>query len=96
MLTESQENVAERRAEYAYVPAPVKADRRPLYTRTIEAVTRLIAGGRYRSGDMLPKEFDLAKQLGVSRSTLRVAFSYTCFLTGVFHFYLIRRVMVRP
>jgi GntR family transcriptional regulator len=68
--------LTERRAENGPLPQPVKTDTRPLYARTIEAMTRLLAQGEYRSGDMLPKEFDLAKRLGVSRSTLRVALGY--------------------
>jgi GntR family transcriptional regulator len=59
-----------------YVPEPVKTDNRPLYTRAIDAVTRLIAEGQYHSGDMLPREEDLARRLGISRSTLRVALGH--------------------
>lgn len=62
--------------ESAKVPIRVKNDPRPLYTQTIEAVTNLILEGGFKSGDQLPKENVLANQLGVSRSTLRVALGY--------------------
>ena len=62
--------------ESARVPMRVKSDPRPLYTQAIEAITNLILNGDFKSGDRLPKEDVLANQLGVSRSTLRVALGY--------------------
>lgn len=60
--------------------APIKTDNRPLYTQAIDSIRELILGGDYRVGDRLPKESILARQLGISRSTLRVAMGYleTC------------------
>jgi GntR family transcriptional regulator len=55
---------------------PIKTDSRPLYSQTIEALTNLIIKGDYKTGDQLPKEDVLAPQLGISRSTLRVALGY--------------------
>ncbi len=46
-------------------------DIRPLYVRAQDALTQLLAKGGYRPGDKLPPEPELAKQLGVSRATLR-------------------------
>lgn len=57
-------------------PEPVRLDSRPLYTQTIESLTRLISEGAYKAGDQLPKEEELSEQLGISRSTLRVALGY--------------------
>jgi len=57
-------------------PDPVRLDSRPLYTQTIESLSRLISDGAYRPGDKLPKESVLSEQLGISRSTLRVALGY--------------------
>jgi len=57
-------------------PVPVRLDSRPLYTQTIEALNRLINEGAYKPGDQLPKESILSEQLGISRSTLRVALGY--------------------
>lgn len=41
------------------------------YTRAEKALTYLLAKGGYRVGDRLPPEPELAKQLGISRATLR-------------------------
>jgi GntR family transcriptional regulator len=57
-------------------PKPVRNDSRPLYSLTIEALTNLILEGGYKSGSRLPKEDVLSRQLGISRSTLRVALGY--------------------
>jgi len=58
---------AERMAER------VQADRRPLHTRVYERVLELIEQGVWGPGDKLPPEVELARELGVSRSTLREA-----------------------
>jgi DNA-binding FadR family transcriptional regulator len=44
-----------------------------LYQRVAEQIARLIGGGEYRPGDRLPPERDLARQLGISRPTVREA-----------------------
>lgn len=61
-------------------PDPIRTDSRPLYTQAIESIRELILRGDYHVGDRLPKESILARQLGISRSTLRVALGYleTC------------------
>lgn len=45
----------------------------PLYQRAIERVLTMIKEERYRPGDQLPSENDLASDLGISRPTLREA-----------------------
>lgn len=52
---------------------PLKLDTRPLYDRAIEALNEFIERGEYKPGDRLPSEEELAKQLGISRPTLREA-----------------------
>ena len=47
-----------------------------LYTHAIESVQDLINRGRFKPGDRLPREEDLANEIGVSRSTLREAMGY--------------------
>lgn len=49
----------------------IRSDRRPLYVRAEEALAKLLAG--FADGDRLPPEPDLARQMGISRSTLREA-----------------------
>ncbi len=51
----------------------LRADARPLYTRTVEALTEMLEGGALQPGEALPSEEELARQLGVGRSTLREA-----------------------
>ncbi len=41
------------------------------YSRAEKALANLLAKGGYRAGDRLPSEPELAKQLGISRATLR-------------------------
>jgi len=57
-------------------PRPVRTDSRPLYLQAIESIRNLILDGEYQVGDRLPKESVFADQLGISRSTLRVALGY--------------------
>jgi LacI family transcriptional regulator len=45
----------------------------PLHTRVTARVRDDVRGGRYSPGDRLPSEIDLARQLGVSRGTVRQA-----------------------
>jgi GntR family transcriptional regulator len=51
-------------------------DRRPLYVQAIEALTNMIETGQLKPGDQLPPEDELAKKLGISRSTLREALGH--------------------
>lgn len=53
--------------------SPIRSDQRPLYYQAIEALVRFIEKEGYNPGDKLPGETKLAKQLGVSRPTLREA-----------------------
>lgn len=45
----------------------------PLYKQVEEHVTQLIWEQRWKPGDMLPNEFELAKEFGVSQGTVRKA-----------------------
>lgn len=45
----------------------------PLHAQVEELLRSMIELPRYQSGEFLPKEIDLAKQLGISRNTLRQA-----------------------
>lgn len=51
----------------------IKSDNRHLYLRVIDHLKKDIEKGIYKEKEKLPPEFDLAKQLGVSRATLREA-----------------------
>ncbi|MEH7504597.1 GntR family transcriptional regulator [Neobacillus drentensis] len=51
----------------------IKSDNRHLYLQVIDRLKQDIASGVYKEKEKLPSEFDLAKQLGVSRATLREA-----------------------
>ncbi|WP_433749897.1 GntR family transcriptional regulator [Falsibacillus pallidus] len=51
----------------------IKSDSRHLYLQVIDRIKNDISAGVYREKEKLPSEFDLAKQLGVSRATLREA-----------------------
>jgi len=52
---------------------PPKLDTRPLHVRAEEALAVLLTSGRYEPGAQLPPEPELARQLGISRATLRDA-----------------------
>lgn len=45
----------------------------PLHVQAEQLLRKLIAGPEYQAGKLLPKEVDLAKQLAISRATLRQA-----------------------
>lgn len=51
----------------------VKTDHRHLYLQVIDRIKKDIEQGVYKEKEKLPSEFELAKQLGVSRATLREA-----------------------
>ncbi|MEW9108652.1 MAG: GntR family transcriptional regulator [Cytobacillus gottheilii] len=51
----------------------IKSDNRHLYLQVIDRLKQDIEVGLYKEREKLPSEFDLAKQLGVSRATLREA-----------------------
>lgn len=51
----------------------VKATVRPLPELVSSEIEKLIVSGSYKPGDRLPNEFELAKQLGVGRGTIREA-----------------------
>jgi GntR family transcriptional regulator len=51
----------------------IKSDNRHLYLQVIDRLKQDIENGIYKEKEKLPSEFDLAKQLGVSRATLREA-----------------------
>ncbi len=51
----------------------IKSDSRHLYLQVIDRIKRDIETGVYKEKQKLPSEFELAKQLGVSRATLREA-----------------------
>lgn len=51
----------------------IKADNRHLYLRVIDKIKEDIEKGHYKEKEKLPSEFELSKDLGVSRATLREA-----------------------
>ncbi|GAA0332286.1 GntR family transcriptional regulator [Bacillus carboniphilus] len=51
----------------------VKPDQRHLYLQVIDKLKQSIEEGTYKMKERLPSEFELSKQLGVSRATLREA-----------------------
>lgn len=51
----------------------IKTDHRLLYLKVIEKLKADIENGTYEEGEKLPSEFELSKQLGISRATLREA-----------------------
>ncbi|MFC7372230.1 GntR family transcriptional regulator [Fictibacillus iocasae] len=51
----------------------IKVDHRLLYVKVIEKIKKDIEEGVYSEGEKLPSEFELARQLGISRATLREA-----------------------
>jgi GntR family transcriptional regulator len=61
------------RTESSELSIPAARGRRVLRRAVRERLDRLIAGGRWRPGERLPSEPKLARDLGVSRATLRDA-----------------------
>lgn len=51
----------------------IKPDTRQLYLQVIDKIKQDIYNGTYKENEKLPSEFQLAKNLGVSRATLRDA-----------------------
>lgn len=51
----------------------LRADNRPLYLLVIDKIKQDIENGLIKPGNKLPSEFELAKELGISRATLREA-----------------------
>ncbi|MDY0405827.1 GntR family transcriptional regulator [Virgibacillus sp. 179-BFC.A HS] len=51
----------------------IKTDSRHLYLQVIDKIKEDINNGEYAEGEKLPSEFQLSKELGVSRATLREA-----------------------
>ncbi|MBD8068241.1 GntR family transcriptional regulator [Bacillus sp. PS06] len=51
----------------------IKLDNRHLYLQVIDRIKNDIDNGIYKEKEKLPSEFDLARNLGVSRATLREA-----------------------
>ncbi|MEI5906245.1 GntR family transcriptional regulator [Bacillus spongiae] len=51
----------------------IRTDTRHLYLQVIDRLKQDIEAGKYKEKEKLPSEFDLSKQLGVSRATLREA-----------------------
>lgn len=47
----------------------------PLYQQLITIIKRSIDSGTLKEGDMLPAEMELCEKFGISRSTVRQAFS---------------------
>jgi len=54
----------------------LRPDTRPLYLLVIDKIKQDIENGDLRPGQRLPSEFDLSKELGVSRATLREALRF--------------------
>ncbi len=55
---------------------PIQVNFTPLYNQAIVALLDFFSSGYFKPGDKLPREETLAKQLGISRATLRVAMGY--------------------
>jgi GntR family transcriptional regulator len=51
----------------------IKTDNRHLYLQVIDRLKKDMEAGVFKEKEKLPSEFDLSKQLGVSRATLREA-----------------------
>ncbi len=54
----------------------LKQDRRPLYVQAVEVLKTMIIETPYEPGEQLPPEHTLSQQLGISRTTLRMALGH--------------------
>ncbi|WP_339063190.1 GntR family transcriptional regulator [Tepidibacillus marianensis] len=54
----------------------LRPDPRPLYLLVIDKIKQDIENGNLRPGQRLPSEFELSKELGISRATLREALRF--------------------
>lgn len=54
-------------------PMNIKPDTRHLYLQVVDRIKNDIDKGLFKEDEKLPPEFELAKQLGISRATLREA-----------------------
>ena len=54
----------------------LKHDQRPLYVQAVDILQALIAETPYHPGEQLPPECALARDLGISRTTLRMALGH--------------------
>ena len=50
---------------------PERFSIQPLYLQLRDALAERIASGEWKSGDIIPNEVDLARELGVSQGTVR-------------------------
>ena len=69
-------NVQHRMSDFCCVVVmklSIKADHRHLYLQVIDRLKSDIEKGIYKENEKLPSEFELSKELGVSRATLREA-----------------------
>lgn len=54
---------------------PTKSDKRPLYARVYAELVERIRSGRWKPGQLIPNEFEIAAEFGVSQGTARKAIS---------------------
>ncbi|HSK40712.1 MAG TPA: GntR family transcriptional regulator [Arenibaculum sp.] len=54
-------------------PGSISADFRPLYTQVRDMMVGRIGSGAWKPGEMIPSEFQLAAEFGVSQGTVRKA-----------------------
>ena len=54
-------------------PSPARLEAQPLYARARNIMVDRLISGHWRPGEMLPSEFALAAELGVSQGTMRKA-----------------------
>ena len=54
-------------------PSPARLEAQPLYVRARSIMVERLIAGHWRPGEMLPSEFALAAELGVSQGTMRKA-----------------------
>jgi GntR family transcriptional regulator len=54
-------------------PKPARTDSRPLYVQVRQLLIERIRSGAWKPGALIPNEFELARQMGVSQGTARKA-----------------------